>query len=72
MRWLPRLSVATRLRLGIALLAALLAALDGSLLPGLPWLLLVVTLDLAASGFQYLSESGNAIGRGGCPPHSGL
>jgi len=63
MRWLPRLSVATRLRLGIALLAALLAALDGSLLPGLPWLLLVVTLDLAASGFQYLSESGRAIGR---------
>ena len=63
MRWLPRLSVATRLRLGIAVLAALLAALDGSLLPGLPWILLVVTLDLAASGFQYLSQSGNAIGR---------
>ena len=49
MRWLPRLSVATRLRIGFALAALLLAALLGSVVETLPYVLLVLTLDLAAT-----------------------
>ena len=49
MRWLPRLSVATRLRIAFALTALLLAALLGSVVETLPYVLLVLTLDLAAT-----------------------
>ena len=63
MRGVSVLSVSTRLRLGLAMLAVLFAAFDNALLDGLPWILLVITLDLAASGFEDLSSSGRAIGR---------
>lgn len=49
MRWLPRPSVATRLRIGFALATLLLAAALQSLAEALPWVLLVLTLDLAAT-----------------------
>lgn len=49
MRWLPRPSVATRLRIGFALATLLLAAVLRSLAEALPWVLLVLTLDLAAT-----------------------
>ena len=49
MRWLPRPSVATRLRIGFALATLLLAAVLQSLAEALPWVLLVLTLDLAAT-----------------------
>lgn len=49
MRWLPRLSMATWLRLGIALVALLFAALERDLPTAVPWVLLVVTLDLGAA-----------------------
>ncbi len=57
MRWMPRPAVSTWLRLGMALLAALFAALDHDLLAGISWILLVVTLDLAASSFANLSTA---------------
>ena len=49
MRWLPRLSMATRLRLAFAVVALLVAAATGSLARALPWVLLVTTLDLVAT-----------------------
>jgi signal transduction histidine kinase len=55
MRWLPHLAVSTRLRLAFALLAGMFAYIEGSLLEGLPWILLVVVLDLSAAGLAYLT-----------------
>src|SRR5688572_16501557 len=49
MRWLPRLSMATVLRLGFALAALVVAAFDHSVTEALPWILLVTTLDLVAT-----------------------
>lgn len=63
MRWLPHLAMSTRLRLGLAVLAALFALMDSTPLVSLPWILLVVTLDLAASGLAYFSLSDTAIRR---------
>ena len=60
MRWLPHLAVSTRLRLAFALLAGMFAYVNGSLLDAVPWILLVVTLDLAGSGLAYL---GGTTGR---------
>ena len=53
MHWLPSLAVATRLRLGLALITALFAAADGQWLTALPWVLLVATLDLAATALGH-------------------
>jgi signal transduction histidine kinase len=61
MRWLPHLAMPTRLRLGVALGVVILAALDDSLVTALPWILLVVTLDLSATGLAHLSP---AVGGG--------
>ena len=55
MRWLPHLAVSTRLRLSMALVAAMFAYIDQSLVTALPWILLVVTLDLAAASLAYLT-----------------
>jgi signal transduction histidine kinase len=52
MRWLPRLAVATWLWLGIAALVALFAAIGDEILVGLPWILLVVSIDLAATALN--------------------
>jgi len=49
MRWLPHLSMATRVRLGFALIALALSAIVDQLIQALPWILLVTTLDLAAT-----------------------
>ncbi len=49
MRWLPHLSMATRVRLGFALIALALSAIVDQLIEALPWILLVTTLDLAAT-----------------------
>ena len=49
MRWLPSLAMATRLRLGMAVVTALFAAADHRLVTALPWILLVTTLDLTAT-----------------------
>jgi signal transduction histidine kinase len=61
MRWLPHLAVSTRLRLAFALLAGMFAYIDERLAAGLPWILLVVTLDLAASGLAYLTVIEGAV-----------
>ena len=63
MRWLPHLAVSTRLRLGMALVAAMFASLDDAILTGLPWILLTVTLDLMASGLAYFSPKETAVRR---------
>jgi signal transduction histidine kinase len=63
MRWLPHLGMSTRLRLGIALVAGTFAALDDSTVTGIPWVLLVITLDLAASGLAFLSPTVTGIRR---------
>lgn len=55
MRWLPHLAVSTRLRLSMALVAAMFAYIDHRLVTALPWILLVVTLDLAAASLAYLT-----------------
>ena len=60
MRWLPRLAMATRLRLGLAAITALFAAADGAGLTAAPWILLVVTLDLAATALPHISVE-NAV-----------
>ncbi|MDF2093085.1 histidine kinase [Knoellia sp. 3-2P3] len=49
MRWLPRLSMATLIRIGFALAALTVAALRGDVAEALPWVLLVTTLDLVAT-----------------------
>src|SRR5699024_7589717 len=54
MRWLPHLSVSTRLRIAFGLLAGMFAYIDGSLMDGIPWILLIVVLDLTATGLAYL------------------
>lgn len=61
MRWLPHLAVSTRLRLAFALLAGMFAYIDESLSTGLPWILLIVTLDLAAAGLAYLTVIEGAV-----------
>ncbi len=63
MRWLPQLAVSTRLRLAFALLTGLLAYVDHTLLTGLPWILLVLVLDLAAAGLNHLSPPTNRTRR---------
>jgi len=63
MRWLPHLAVSTRLRLAFALLAGVFAYIDHSLLAGLPWILLVITLDLSASALAFLSVVDSQIRR---------
>ena len=55
MRWLPHLAVSTRLRLAMAAVAGLFAYIDHSFVTALPWILLVVTLDLAAASLGYLT-----------------
>ncbi|TQJ51671.1 histidine kinase [Phycicoccus sp. SLBN-51] len=50
MRWLPRLSMATLIRIGFALASLTIAALTHSVANALPWVLLVMTLDLIATG----------------------
>lgn len=50
MRWLPRLSMATLIRIGFALASLTVAALTHSVANALPWVLLVMTLDLIATG----------------------
>ena len=50
MRWLPRLSMATLIRIGFALAALIVAAATSSVANALPWVLLVLTLDLIATG----------------------
>lgn len=50
MRWLPRLSMATLIRIGFALVALAIAAANRALPDALPWVLLVTTLDLIATG----------------------
>jgi signal transduction histidine kinase len=58
MRWLPKLSVATRLRIGFALATLLLALALGSAVETLPWVLLVTTLDLVATVLLATQGSG--------------
>ena len=55
MRWLPHLAVSTRLRLAFGLLAGLFAYIDHQLIEALPWVLLVMVLDLGASALAYLT-----------------
>ena len=57
MRWLPRLAVATWLRLGIAALALVYGAVDERMLTTAPWVLLVVCIDLSATAL-HASRSG--------------
>ena len=59
MRWLPRLAVATWLRLAIAALALLLATATDRLLTPVPWVLLVVVIDLSATAL-HASASGDS------------
>ena len=61
MRWLPHLAVSTRLRLAFALLAGMFAFIDQSLSQAIPWILLIVTLDLAASTLGYLTVIEGAV-----------
>ena len=56
MRWLPQLAVSTRLRIAFALLAGVFAYTAGDLVAGLPWILLVVVLDLAAAGLAVVTS----------------
>lgn len=63
MRWLPHLAVSTRLRLAYALLAGLFAYVDGSLIQGLSWILLVITLDLTATGLVHLTGAATPVRR---------
>jgi signal transduction histidine kinase len=63
MRWLPRLAMATRLRLGLAAITALFAVADGAAFSALPWILLVVTLDLAATAIAQGTVGTTAIRR---------
>ncbi|WP_270886494.1 sensor histidine kinase [Pedococcus sp. 5OH_020] len=63
MRWLPRPALSTRLRLGFAVVVAMFAALEGELITGLPWILLVVTLDLSASAVEYVGHDNRAVQR---------
>jgi signal transduction histidine kinase len=63
MRWLPRLAMATRLRLGIAVVAALFAAVDHAALTALPWILLTTTIDLTASSLAHASTGTPAVRR---------
>lgn len=63
MRWLPHLAVSTRIRLAMALVAAMFASLSNDILRGLPWILLTVTLDLAASALPALSPKDTATRR---------
>ncbi|MDU0312654.1 histidine kinase [Phycicoccus sp. M110.8] len=63
MKWMPHLAVSTRLRLAFALLAGMFAYIDGNLLAGLPWILLVLTLDLTAAGLAYLTVLDTAVRR---------
>ena len=58
MRWVPRLAVATWLRLAIAALALLLSAPTDRIITSLPWVLLVVSLDLSATA---LHASGSGV-----------
>lgn len=50
MRWLPRLSMATLIRIGFALAALAIAAANDAVRGAIPWVLLVTTLDLIATG----------------------
>jgi signal transduction histidine kinase len=61
MRWLPHLAVSTRLRLAFALVAGMFAYIDKSLVEALPWILLVVTLDLTAAGLAYITVIEGAV-----------
>ena len=63
MRWLPRLAMATGLRLGVALVAMLLAFIDDSVLMALPWILLVTTLDLAATALAHIAGGTGTVRR---------
>lgn len=54
MRWLPRLSMATLIRIGFALAALTIAAANHAVAKALPWVLLVTTLDLIATGLLAL------------------
>jgi len=54
MRWLPRLSMATLIRIGFALAALTIAAVNHAVAAALPWVLLVTTLDLIATGLLAL------------------
>lgn len=63
MRWVPRPSMATRLRIGFALVALLIAATLGKALEALPWVLLVVTLDLAATALLASTSGSGAVRR---------
>jgi signal transduction histidine kinase len=49
MHWLPRLSMATLIRIGFALAALTVSAMTSSVAEALPWVLLVLTLDLVAT-----------------------
>jgi signal transduction histidine kinase len=62
MRWLPRLSMATWLRLGLALVSLLFAA-RGPVVTALPWVLLVATIDLAATALQPARAEANSVRR---------
>ena len=61
MHWLPRLAMATRLRLGLALVTALFATADSQWLTALPWILLVATLDLTATALGHGAAGKAAI-----------
>ena len=63
MRWLPHLAVSTRLRLAFGLLAGLFAYIDHQLIEALPWVLLVMVLDLGASALAYLTVMSNRARR---------
>ncbi len=51
---MPALALATKVRLGFAVVTTLYAALTGLLALALPWILLVVVLDLVATGIGAL------------------
>jgi signal transduction histidine kinase len=63
MRWLPHLAVATRLRLAMAGVALLFAAMEGKALNAIPWVALVALIDLAASALTYVSTLTPAVRR---------
>ena len=63
MRWLPSLAVSTWLRLGMAVVAALYAQLEGDFITAVPWILLVVTLDLGATIAAQLGKVARTIRR---------
>jgi signal transduction histidine kinase len=58
MRWAPRVSLGTRLRIGLVVAALAFAAIAGTVLAALPWAVLVLTLDLTA--LAVLSGAGGA------------